>query len=66
MEHMAKDGTHKIVNKCTLPLTGRAVVHRIITDLGVIDVTPTGLRLIELGPHVTPQEILEKTAASLH
>ena len=61
MEHVAKDGSYKIVNQCTLPYTGRAVVQRIITDLGVLDVTPEGLRLVELAPGVTEEEIRAKT-----
>jgi 3-oxoacid CoA-transferase subunit B len=64
MEHVARDGTHKIVNECSLPYTGRRVVHRIITDLAVMDVTPDGLVLVELAPGVTVEEVREKTEPS--
>jgi 3-oxoacid CoA-transferase subunit B len=65
MEHMAKDGSYKIVEECSLPYTGRGVVQRIITDLGVIDVTQAGLRLVELAPAVTAEEIQVKTEPAL-
>jgi 3-oxoacid CoA-transferase subunit B len=61
MEHVAKDGSYKIVSECTLPYTGRRVVQRIITDLCVLDIIPTGLRLVELAPQVSLDEIRAKT-----
>ncbi|MBV8721368.1 MAG: succinyl-CoA--3-ketoacid-CoA transferase, partial [Candidatus Eremiobacteraeota bacterium] len=66
MEHVAKGNAHKIVKHCTLPLTGRRVVHKIITDLGAIDVTPEGLVLRELAPGVTLDEIQAATEPKLH
>ncbi len=65
MEHVAKGDAHKILHACDLPLTGVAVVNRIITDLGVIDVTPQGLKLVELATGVSKEEIIAKTEATL-
>ncbi|MBY0573895.1 MAG: CoA transferase subunit B [Undibacterium sp.] len=65
MEHVAKGDAHKILKQCNLPLTGLGVVDRIITDLGVMDVTPNGLKLVQLAPGVTKEEIQAKTEAEL-
>ena len=61
MEHCAKNGEHKILQKCTLPLTGVGVVNRLITDLGVFDVADHGLKAVELAPGVKPEEVRLKT-----
>ncbi len=65
MDHANKAGESKLLKKCSLPLTGQAVVDRIITNLGVFDVVEGGLKVVELAPEVTMDEVREKTEAAL-
>ena len=66
MEHCARNGEHKILQKCTLPLTGVGVVDRLITDLGVFDIVDGGIRAVELAPGVKPDEVRMKTGCHVH
>jgi 3-oxoacid CoA-transferase subunit B len=65
MDHTDKAGNSKLLKQCTLPLTGKACVHRIITNLGVFDVVPGGLKIAEAAPGVSREEIIAKTQAAL-
>ena len=65
MTHVTKDGEPKILNRCRLPLTGVRVVHRIITDMAVLDVTPRGLLLAEIAPGVTVEQVRKATEAEI-
>ncbi|WP_180174050.1 3-oxoacid CoA-transferase subunit B [Acinetobacter sp. YH01024] len=65
MEHSAKDGNPKILKQCTLPLTGKGVVNRVITDLGVLDITPARVELVELAKDVSLEHIQKATGVEL-
>ena len=65
MEHSAQDGSAKLLRECTLPLTGTRVVQRVITDLCVIDITPSGFEVIELASGVTREQVVQQTGVSV-
>jgi 3-oxoacid CoA-transferase subunit B len=65
MDHANKAGESKLLKKCSLPLTGQGVVDRVITNLGVFDIVEGGLRVVELAPEVTMDEVHEKTEAAI-
>jgi len=65
MEHTAQDGSAKLLRNCTLPLTGAGVVHRVITDLCVLDIARSGFEVVELAEGVTQQQVEQKTEASV-
>ncbi|MGO3522981.1 MAG: 3-oxoacid CoA-transferase subunit B [Brevibacterium aurantiacum] len=66
MDHVAKDGSHKLLKSCELPLTGKGVVSRIITDIAVLDVSGDSFTLVEVAPGVTVEEVKEKTGAEVN
>jgi 3-oxoacid CoA-transferase subunit B len=66
MNHTTKSGEPKLLESCTLPLTGKSCVHRVITELATVDVTPEGFRLVDLAPGHTREEVQAKTGAPLH
>ncbi|MCM2291658.1 CoA transferase subunit B [Allorhizobium sp. BGMRC 0089] len=65
MDHTSKTGESKVLKECTLPLTGKAVVHRIVTNLGVLDVVPGGLKIVELAPDVSEEDLRAATDAKI-
>ena len=65
MDHANKAGESKLLKKCSLPLTGQAVVDRVITNLGVFDIVDGGLRVVEMAPEITMDEVYAKTEASI-